>query len=73
MSNVAARLIMPGLGGSISALVEYMFRGWRIEADLNGKFEDAPLPVALPLFLGFSVSGGGVGGKTFLLITGGAL
>ena len=40
-----------------------------------GRFEDAPLPdLALPaLDLGFSASGGGVGGKTFLLITGGAL
>lgn len=73
-SNVAARLIMPGRGGSISALVEYMFLGWRIEVDRRGRFEDPPLiPLALPLSLGFSASGGGVGGKTFLLITGGAL
>ncbi len=54
-----------------------MFRGCLIEADLKGRFEEAPLPellpVALPLSLGFSFSGGGVGGNTFLVITGGAL
>ena len=72
-SNVAARFISPGLVGSISALVEYMFRGCRIEADRNGKFEELPLLAPPPLSLGFSFSGGGVGGNTFLLMTGGAL
>jgi hypothetical protein len=69
-SNVAARDIWPGRGGSISARVEYMFRWGRIEADRRGRFEEMPLPLSL----GFSVSGGGVGGKTFLWpMVGGAL
>lgn len=52
----------------MSCFVGYMGRGLRRDADRIGRFA---LPVLL--VLGLSVSGGGVGGNTFLFITGGAL
>ncbi len=52
----------------MSGLVGYLGRGLRIDVDRMGRF---PFPVLLAL--GFSVSGGGVGGKTFLFMMGGAL
>lgn len=45
-----------------------MFRGLRNDTVRRGRVVEPPL-----VTLGFSVSGGGVGGKTFLSITGGAL
>jgi hypothetical protein len=45
-----------------------MFRGLRIDVVRIGRVVEPVL-----LILGFSISGGGVGGKTFLFITGGAL
>lgn len=52
----------------MSCFVGYSGRGFRKDADRMGRFA---FPVLL--VLGFSVSGGGVGGNTFLFMTGGAL
>ena len=67
MSKVAERPSIPGLGWSNSGL-EYMFRGLRMDVVRIGRLVEPVL-----LILGFSFSGGGVGGKTFLFMIGGAL
>jgi hypothetical protein len=70
MSKVCDRPSWPGLVGcSDSDLGYIMFRGcWRIDVVRMGRFMVWGLPDR-----GFSVSGGGVGGKTVLFIAGGAL
>lgn len=67
-ANVLDRDNMPARGGSMSGLVK-AFRGCRMDVDRRGRLEVE----GLPLPRGFSFSGGGVGGKTFLPMTGGAL